>query len=283
MLIDIASNSRGMTRRRRSTGSSSWRPGSFPLIAALSNLCFLGFLLSSTLPSVAAMRSSSLTITTASQQRRAALEAAASAASAASALQLRPPSEVQLLPPFLALTMRGGASQSSSLMGRILRAWRGSSKIGGSIYGRMKRFLGALWSGKSSGTSNSNVGGRSKIRSAGGGGEGMGGVGRKLGKSSRVEKHLGTEYRRGNANFRIQKVRIGGGEWCTVWCGAERGFALAWRGIELWSYCTPSMPLDVTFFAIVFVTHSPHLQSPKNIGIAGVASQPHGQHACGRR
>jgi len=103
-------------------------------------------------------------------------------------------------------TTRGGASQSSSLMGRILRAWRGSAKSGGSIYGRVKRFFGALWSGKSATASSSKIGGRSKIRSAGGGLGRAGGVGGKLGKSSRVDKHLGTEYRRGNANFRIQKV-----------------------------------------------------------------------------
>ncbi|KAM3577014.1 hypothetical protein VYU27_001155 [Nannochloropsis oceanica] len=208
-----------MTRRRRGIGSSSWRPGYFSSIAVFSNLCLLGFLLSTILPSVAARRSrssssgvsTSLTTTMASQQRSTALEveaaaaAAAAAAAEASAPQLRPIAEGQLLHPFLALTTRGGASQSSSLMGRILRAWRGSAKNGGSIYGRMKRFLGALWNGKRSGASNCNTGGRSNIRSAGGAGRGAGGMGRKLGKSSRAEKHLGTEFRRGNANFRIQK------------------------------------------------------------------------------
>lgn len=99
---------------------------------------------------------------------------------------------------------RGGALQSSSLLGRIMRAWRGSAKRGGSIHGRIKRFLGLLWN--AAGSSAGHDVKRSTIRSGSLGGVGGGRLG-----GNRMQKHLGKEFRRGNANFRVQKV--GKPEW----------------------------------------------------------------------
>ena len=110
---------------------------------------------------------------------------------------------------------RGGGGDSGSLLGRVLRAWRGSAPaVGkkGGMLGRLRRFVKALWTGKSSAEGSKGPagagqsGGSGRIRASGGAGKVGGGK-----VQGRIDKHLGKAYKRGNANFRIQKVYKGGG------------------------------------------------------------------------
>lgn len=111
---------------------------------------------------------------------------------------------------------RGGGGDSGSLLGRILRAWRGSATpVGrkGGVLGRLRRFVKALWTGKASGgAAGAGAGGR--VKAAGGGGGKVGGVK----AQGRIDKHLGKAYKRGNANFRIQKVGRSRSRWFLVGC-----------------------------------------------------------------
>ena len=103
------------------------------------------------------------------------------------------------------LSRRGGAGHQSSLLGRVLRTWRRSaSPVGkGGLIGRLKRFISALWNGadsRSSSAASASSSSSGKVKSGGAGGEGS------TKTQGRIDKHLGKSYRRGNANFRIQKV-----------------------------------------------------------------------------
>ena len=102
-------------------------------------------------------------------------------------------------------------------MGRILRAWRGSAAPRGkpiSIVERIGLFIKALWTGKAAAVSSSGMGGRGGRIKASGGGK-VGGIK----AQGRLDKHLGKAYKRGNANFRIQKVRgVAGVDGWTVGC-----------------------------------------------------------------
>lgn len=100
------------------------------------------------------------------------------------------------------LSRRGGARHKSSFMGSLLRSWRSSaSPVGkGGLIGRLKRFISALWNGSEGSTTGKSPISK-KIKSSGSGS--VAGTSKTQG---RIDKHLQSSYRRGNANFRIQKV-----------------------------------------------------------------------------